>query len=143
MAMRTRRSGFLRPADEGQATVIRTGNIFANLPERLPEEETIVLAEWPGAVVERIVSTGQASPPGFWYDQDFAEWVIVLTGAAGLLIEGEEGPRRLGPGDYLELPAKVRHRVEWTDADQPTVWLAVHWKSGAGLNGRSDGPKLV
>jgi cupin 2 domain-containing protein len=110
--------------------VIRTGNIFANLPERLPGEETKVLAERPGAFVERIVSTGQASPPGFWYDQDWAEWVIVLAGAAGLQIEGEAGPRRLGPGDYVELPPKVRHRVEWTDPDRPTVWLAVHWKGG-------------
>ena len=123
--------------------MVRSGNIFANLPQRLPEEETIVLAEWPGAVVERIVSTGQASPAGFWYDQDFAEWVIVLTGAAGLQIEGEEGPRRLGPGDCLELPPKVRHRVEWTDTNQPTVWLAVHWKSGAEQRGPSDGAGLV
>jgi cupin 2 domain-containing protein len=108
--------------------VIETGNIFANLPLRLPEEETTVLIERSGTVVERIVSTGQASPPGFWYDQDWAEWVIVLAGAAGLQIEGEAGPRRLGTGDYLELPPKVRHRVEWTDPDRPTVWLAVHWK---------------
>ena len=49
--------------------MIRSGNIFTSLPTRLPEEEATVLAEWPGAIVERIVSTGQASPPGFWYDQ--------------------------------------------------------------------------
>ena len=82
--------------------MIRSGNLFANLPERLPEEEAAILADRPGAVVERIVSTGHASPPGFWYDQDWAEWVIVLEGAAGLRIEGEAAPRRLGPGDYLE-----------------------------------------
>ena len=76
--------------------------------------------------VERIVSTGQASPPGFWYDQDWAEWVLVVAGHAGLLIDGEAAPRVLGPGSYLHLPAHCRHRVEWTSAEVPTVWLAVH-----------------
>lgn len=109
--------------------MIRSGNLFANLPEQLVEEETTILASHPGAVVERIVSTGQGSPPGFWYDQDYVEWVIVLAGAAGLRIEGEEGPRNLRTGDYVELPAHVRHRVEWTDPDHSTVWLAVHWKT--------------
>jgi cupin 2 domain-containing protein len=107
--------------------MIRGGNLFADLPAELNAEQTTILADWPGARVERIVSTGQASPAGFWYDQDWAEWVIVLSGAAGLLVEGEERPRTLQPGDYLELPAHVRHRVEWTDPDRPTVWLAVHW----------------
>jgi cupin 2 domain-containing protein len=123
--------------------MIRSGNIFGNLPTRLPEEEATVLAEWPGAVIERIVSTGQASPPGFWYDQDWTEWAIVLGGAAGLSIEGEEAPRILHPGDYLEFPPHVRHRVVWTDPNRPTVWLAVHWKNGAGEGGPSDGPKLA
>ena len=113
-----------------------SGNIFANLPARLPMEEATVIAERAGAVVERIVSTGQASPPGFWYDQDWAEWVLVLSGAAGLSIEGEAAPRRLGSGDYVELPPHVRHRVEWTDPDRPTVWLAVRWKDGARETGR-------
>ena len=113
----------------GSAPVIlRSANLFADVPARLTEEQVKPLADWPGARVERIVSTGQASPAGFWYDQDWAEWVIVLAGAAGLLIEGEERPRTLLPGDYLELPAHVRHRVEWTDPDRPTVWLAVHWR---------------
>ncbi len=113
-----------------------SGNIFADLPARLPTEEAMVIAERAGAVVERIVSTGQASPPDFWYDQDWAEWVVVLSGAAGLLIEGEDAPRRLGPGDYVELPPHLRHRVEWTDPERPTVWLAVHWKDGAQQSGR-------
>jgi cupin 2 domain-containing protein len=107
--------------------MIRGGNLFADLPAELNAEQTTILADWPGARVERIVSTGQASPAGFWYDQDWAEWVIVLSGAAGLLVEGEERPRTLQAGDYFELPAHVRHRVEWTDPDRPTVWLAVHW----------------
>ena len=95
--------------------MLKSGNIFAGVgPGFSGEEATTTLAERPGAGVERIVSTGQASPPGFWYDQDWTEWVIVLAGEAGLMIEGEAAPRTLRPGDYLELPARVRHRVEWT-----------------------------
>ena len=105
---------------------LRSGSIFADVPTRLDKEETTVLARLPGASIERIVSTGQSSPPGFWYDQDSTEWVVVLAGSAGLLIEGEAAPRILAPGDYLEFPPNCRHRVEWTAADRPTVWLAVH-----------------
>ena len=110
----------------------RSGNLFANVPTGLAEEQVVPLAEGPGAMIERIVSTGQASPPGFWYDQDWPEWVVVLAGEAGLWIEGEPAPRTLRPGDYVELPAGVRHRVEWTRADPPTVWLAVHGKGAPG-----------
>jgi cupin 2 domain-containing protein len=108
--------------------VVQSGNIFASIPAQSDIEEITILAAWPGAVVERIVSMGHASPPGFWYDQDWTEWVILLQGAAGLRVEGEAAPRSLRPGDYLELPPHVRHRVEWTAPDRPTVWLAVHWK---------------
>ena len=107
---------------------LRSGSLFEEVPARGDIEQTTVLAELPGARIERIVSTGQASPPDFWYDQDRTEWVIVLAGSAGLMIEGESAPRILAPGDYIELPPHVRHRVEWTDADEPTVWLAVHAK---------------
>jgi cupin 2 domain-containing protein len=111
--------------------MVKSGNLFAGIPARLAEEEVAALATWPGGRIERIVSTGQASPPGFWYDQDGPEWVVLLAGGARLRIEGESAAQALGPGDYLELPAHVRHRVEWTDPDRPTVWLAVHWRRGA------------
>jgi cupin 2 domain-containing protein len=67
-----------------------------------------------GARVLRIVSHAHASPPGFWYDQPEAEWVVVVAGSAGLLVEGESAVRGLGPGDYVLIPPHVRHRVEWT-----------------------------
>jgi cupin 2 domain-containing protein len=102
------------------------GNLFTNVLERLAEEEITTLAALPGTRIERIVSTGQASPLGFWYDQKQAEWVVLLSGSAGLLFEGEAAPRILHPGDYVEIPAHTRHRVEWTDQKKPTVWLAVH-----------------
>ena len=106
--------------------VPKSGSLFADVPARLEEEEIAVLAELPGARIERIVSTGQASPEGFWYDQDWTEFVVVASGSAGLRIEGEAAARILGPGDWLQIPPHVRHRVDWTDADEPTVWLAVH-----------------
>ena len=101
--------------------------MFDGTPERLAAEQVDVLVSADGLRIERIVSTGQASPPGFWYDQDWAEWVMVLSGSAGLLFEGEAGPRALGPGDCVDIPAHARHRVEWTDPARPTVWLAVHY----------------
>ena len=104
----------------------RDSNIFAQVPEELAEEEITELLATPGLRIERIVSTGQASPPGFWYDQAWAEWVLLLSGSAGLLIEGEAEPRLLKPGDYLLIPPGARHRVEWTDPNAPTIWLAVH-----------------
>ncbi len=108
--------------------MIKGGNLFADIGPAETGETFATLAERPGAAIERIVSTGQASPPGFWYDQDWTEWVVVLAGEASLRIEGETDPRILRPGDWLELPAGLRHRVEWTASDPPTVWLAVHWK---------------
>ena len=102
------------------------GNLLADLPTTLAEEELRTLLATPDLRIERIVSTGQASPPGFWYDQDWAEWVLVLAGQAALLIEGEAAPRVLEPGSYVHLPAHCRHRVEWTSTKTPTVWLAVH-----------------
>ena len=105
---------------------IECGNLYADLPEKLSEEDLSTLVEGGRCRLARIVSTGQASPPGFWYDQDEAEWVVVLRGRARLLIEGEAAARNLDAGDYVLIPAHARHRVEWTDPDQPTVWLALH-----------------
>jgi hypothetical protein len=62
---------------------LKSGDLFANVPGRLEEEQRAVLAELPGARIERIVSTGQASPEGFWYDQDSTEFVVVLSGSGG------------------------------------------------------------
>ena len=105
------------------------GNLFAGIGEGKGREELLtLLAERPGVRIERIVSTGQASPPGFWYDQDWGEWVVLLSGAALLRFADEDEPRHLGPGDWVDIPAHCRHRVEWTDPDQPTVWLAVHYR---------------
>jgi len=102
-----------------------TANVLSPLPARGAEEATEALLSADGVRVERIVSHGQSSPAGFWYDQDEAEWVLVLRGRARLTIEGETQDRELGPGDSLFLPAHCRHRVAWTQADGPTIWLAI------------------
>jgi len=101
-------------------------NLFDDLPDRLPGERVDVIVDAPGVRIERIVSTGQMTPPGEWYDQDADEWVVVLRGRARVRLEGEPDARDLYPGDHLLLRAHVRHRVEWTDDSGPTVWLAVH-----------------
>jgi cupin 2 domain-containing protein len=102
------------------------GNLFADIPRDVTREHFTELLRAGAVRIERIVSHGQASPPGFWYDQDWSEWVLIVRGSADLLVEGEAAPRRLRQGDYLHIPAHTRHRVEWTDAREPTIWLAVH-----------------
>jgi len=108
------------------------GNLFERLPPASEKEAAELLAAAPGLKVERIVSRGQASPPGFWYDQDWSEWVLLLAGAAGIAFEGEGSMRSLRPGDHLLIPAHCRHRVAWTDEAAPTIWLTVHFAGSAG-----------
>jgi cupin 2 domain-containing protein len=102
-------------------------NLFAPIPSEATGEFFQVLLETGTFRLERIVSAGQATPPGEWYDQDTDEWVVLLTGGAGLRFEDEPAPRILAPGDHLLIPAHRRHRVEWTDPETPTVWLALHF----------------
>lgn len=102
-------------------------NLF-DIPEELPAEEVFEsLLPDRGVLIERIISTGQASPPDFWYDQERDEWVVVLQGHARLA--WKEGQiKDLGPGDWVFIPAHERHRVEWTSQEPPCIWLAVHGK---------------
>jgi cupin 2 domain-containing protein len=104
-------------------------NLLADLPLRLTEEQFDPLLATPDLRIERIVSLGQASAPGSFYDQDWDEWVLVIEGAAKLRFEGAAEPLLLRRGDCLEIPAHARHRVEWTDPQQPTVWLAIHYRA--------------
>jgi cupin 2 domain-containing protein len=106
---------------------VTSGNLFTHLSADLAAEAVETLAAAGAMRLVRIVSTGQATPAGEWYDQKDHEWVIVLRGRAGLRIEAEPAVRTLGPGDHLHIPAGVRHRVEWTAPDEPTVWLALHY----------------
>jgi cupin 2 domain-containing protein len=108
--------------------MIVISNLWDNLPEGLPEEVTEILLQGRDFRLERIVSSGQATPAGEWYDQRDHEWVLLLSGRAGLRFEGEPDLRVMGPGDWVHIPARCRHRVEWTDPERPTVWLALHYR---------------
>jgi cupin 2 domain-containing protein len=102
-------------------------NLFSNLPASRDQEAVEEILRRPGFRIERIVSHGQASPPGLWYDQPESEFVVLLSGAARLRFEDEAADRELKPGDYCDIPAGRRHRVEWTDPEQATVWLAIFY----------------
>lgn len=108
-------------------------NLFDDIPAALPQELFHTLAVRDNVRIERIVSEGQATAKGEWYDQTCDEWVILLSGGAGLLFENDVAPRVLKPGDHVMIPAGCRHRVEWTEAGQKTIWLAVHFCGNSGL----------
>ena len=105
-----------------------TSNLFAESIGALPDEAVDTLAVSAHVRIERIVSRGHASPPGFWYDQDDHEWVAVLQGQARIAFEDRDQPVSLGPGDHLLIRAHQRHRVEFTAADRDTIWLAVFFR---------------
>jgi cupin 2 domain-containing protein len=102
-------------------------NLLSPLPDARVAEQFATLLTRPGLRVERIISHGQASPPGFWYDQPEGESVLVLAGAAKLRFADEREARLMRPGDWLDIAPHRRHRVDWTDPLTPTVWLAVFW----------------
>jgi cupin 2 domain-containing protein len=102
-------------------------NIF-QIPEGTSKEELFNnLLKNENFRLERIISTGQASPTGFWYDGKSSEWVIVLEGSAVLFFEDDIEPIEMEKGDYILIPPHRRHRIDWTDPENPTVWLALHF----------------
>jgi cupin 2 domain-containing protein len=106
---------------------LQLANLFRGIPSNLQEEWVEPLVAGDGVRIERIVSRGHASPEGFWYDQEESEWVMLLAGSAGIAFEGRAEVVALAPGDCLKIPAHTRHRVEWTDSDGDTLWLAVFY----------------
>lgn len=101
-------------------------NIFSEIPADLPEELFETLAQGGQVHIERIVSRGQVTAAGEWYDQALNEFVLLLQGGARLeFLNGETFG--LGPGDWCVIPAHRKHRVAWTDEERDTVWLAVHY----------------
>jgi len=107
---------------------MKLDNILSRIPYFMQDEISETLLKSEHFKLERIVSSGQATPPREWYDQDTNEWVILLSGSAGLLFDGEEEMFIMEQGDYIHIPAHQRHRVEWTDPEQKTVWLALHYE---------------
>ena len=105
-----------------------TRNLFADLSRSMPGEQIEPLLSGSQCTLERIVSLGHVTPEGQWYDQPRNEWVVLLSGRAILRLSEPAQTFDLKPGDWIQLPAHCRHRVEWTDPDRHTVWLALHYE---------------
>ena len=101
-------------------------NVFRGIPANLPQELFECLAESEDVRIERIVSRGHTTVPGEWYDQERSEWVLLLRGRA-IIAFAEKASVTLEAGDYVNIAAHERHRVEWTLPDEDTIWLAVHY----------------
>ncbi|NOQ15076.1 MAG: cupin domain-containing protein [Methyloprofundus sp.] len=102
-------------------------NILADIPAQLPQELFTSLLQNEQLHIERIVSRGHANTKEEWYDQAHDEWLILIQGAAILEFAGQAEFKTLQAGDYLLIPAHCRHRVEWTERDINSIWLAVHF----------------
>lgn len=103
------------------------GNVFSDIPAHVPNEICEDISVGENSRVERIVSRGQSTLKGTWLSQEKNEWVILLKGSARLLFEDAAELMVLHPGDYVTIAAHTKHRVEWTDETQDTIWLAVHY----------------
>jgi cupin 2 domain-containing protein len=112
-------------------------NLFDGTPRAAPEEIVSVLLHYDGVRIERIISTGQATPVDAPYCQEHDEWVLLLSGSAGLWIEAD-GEYSLRPGDCMMIAAGRRHRVTWTASGEPTIWLAIHFPDRATKGLQSD-----
>lgn len=104
------------------------GSLFEAIPKQLPQELFDTLYSTTDVKIERIVSRGHVSPEGFWYDQERNEFVLLVKGRAGLRFKGETDIVVLNAGEYINIDAHVKHRVEWTDSTCDTIWLTVHYR---------------
>lgn len=106
---------------------MQTGNLHQNIPSAMPCEilDSLVVAK--DMKIERIVSRGHHSDPGFWYDQDENEWILLVKGEAKLMFEDGGRILHLTPGMYVNITAHEKHRVEWTSLQEDTIWLAVFY----------------
>lgn len=102
-------------------------NLFDDIPKDLSDELFEPLLQTSSFCIERIVSRGHCSPAGFWYDQDDDEWIVLLKGKAIIRFENDNESVTLKSGDYIHIDRHRKHRVEWTDPAQETIWLAVHY----------------
>ena len=105
-------------------------NLFTQDTEQQDTEHFDRLLPGGGVRLERVLSTGQVTPSGRWYDQDTDEWVALLQGEAELAFSDGLSVR-LVAGDHLFIPAHRRHRVTYTSSEPPCVWLALHVAAGS------------
>lgn len=107
--------------------MVISGSMFSSVAEPGRDEMFEDILKKENVRIERIISRGHSTQQGEWYDQPRDEWVLLLQGKAAVLVEGEDRARVLKPGDYIHLPARIRHRVDWTSRDETCIWLAVHF----------------
>ena len=107
--------------------IMTAKNIFENIPAEIPDEIIEELISSDKIRIERIISKGQTSPDNFWYDQEENEFVIVLKGKAKLKFIDKVELIELNEGDYINILSHKKHRVEWTDPERETIWLAVFY----------------
>jgi cupin 2 domain-containing protein len=107
---------------------MKTQNLFSLLPDTTEKEHFMNLLSGDRFKLERIISTGQCTPKGQWLEQNQAEWVILLTGATKLEFEQGHEFVEMRPGDFIQIPSGCRHRVDWTDPNSTTVWIAIHYE---------------
>ena len=102
-------------------------NIFSDIQKHAPDEILENILQTDQFKIERIISRGHSTADGEWYDQDKNEWVMVLKGSAELLFEGDDKAVIMKTGDYINIPAHRKHRVEWTEPEEETIWLAIYY----------------
>ena len=102
-------------------------NLFTSIPNNRSEEIFQTLISSAEISIERIISKGHKSEQNFWYDQDLNEWILLIKGAARL--EFSDKTLNLKPGDYVNIIAHEKHRVDWTTPDEETIWLAIFYRS--------------
>ncbi len=101
-------------------------NIFDAIPEKFDAEILTRLIDNEAVKIERIVSRGHSSPDSGWYDQNENEWVMLIQGEATLAF-ADKPSITLCAGDFVNIPAHTKHRVDWTTSETETIWLAVHY----------------
>ena len=104
-----------------------SNNLFLNIPDKIKSEIFDPIIKNEKFRLERIISQGQSTPEGEWLEQDNDEWVVLLTGKARIRFEDDKDSYLMESGEYIYIPSRKRHRVEWTPSDKQTVWLALHF----------------
>lgn len=105
---------------------VTKANLFESIPRSIHGEWVERLAGRGNVRIERIITRALVSPPGFWYDQNDTEWVLLIQGGAKLLFD-DDSLIELKPGDHIIIPPHARHRVEWTEPGKDTLWLTVFY----------------
>jgi len=100
-------------------------NIFENIIIDKKQEQFFELIKNDNIKIEKIVSNGQSSPINFWYEQKENEFVLILKGNA--ILEYEDKEVILKEGDFVNIKAFTKHRVKYTNKDEPTIWLAIFY----------------